>query len=248
MSVAEFRFYEELNDFLNPARRRVPFSYACARQATVKNAIEALGVPHTEVELILANGESVDFAYRVRDGDRISVYPQFEAMDVTPLLRVRQRPLRLTRFIADAHLGALARYLRLLGFDTLYRNDFNDHEIAAIATRERRIVLSRDKGLLMQRNITHGCYVRAIRPLAQIEEVLQRLDLFRRVRPFSRCLICNAELETLSKAEAATRVPADTARYYGEFRYCRCCDRVYWPGPHFRRLKAVLDQALRNRP
>ena len=245
MSVAEFRFYEELNDFLNPARRRVPFSYACARQATVKNAIEALGVPHTEVELILANGESVDFAYRVRDGDRISVYPQFEAMDVTPLLRVRERPLRLTRFVADAHLGALAKYLRLLGFDTLYRNDFHDREIAAIAARERRIVLSRDKGLLMQRNITHGCYVRAVRPLAQIEEVLQRLDLFRRVRPFSRCLICNAELETLSKAEAATRVPADTARFYDEFRYCRRCDRVYWPGPHFHRMKAVLDKALR---
>ena len=248
MSVAEFRFYEELNDFLDPARRRVPFSYTCARQATVKNAIEALGVPHTEVELILANGESVDFAYRVRDGDRISVYPQFEVIDVTPLLRVRERPLRLTRFIADSHLGALAKYLRLLGFDTLYRNDLHDREIAAIATRERRIVLSRDKGLLMQRSITHGCYVCAIRPLAQIEEVLQRLDLFRRVRPFSRCLICNAELETLSKAEASTRVPADTARYYDDFRYCRCCDRVYWPGPHFRRLKAVLDKALRNRP
>jgi hypothetical protein len=247
MAVAEFRFYEELNDFLPSARRRMTFRYACAREATVKNAIEALGVPHTEVELILANGESVDFRYRVRDGDRISVYPVFEAMDVTSLLRLRDQPLRHSRFIADAQLGALAKYLRALGFDTLYRNDFNDREIAAIAAEDRRIILSRDKGLLMQRDVTHGCYVRAIRPLAQIEEILHRLDLFSQAKPFSRCLICNAKLESLPRSEAALRVPPDTARHYHEFRHCRGCDRVYWPGPHFRRLKEILDTARKRR-
>jgi hypothetical protein len=157
MAVAEFRFYEELNDFLTPARRRRAFEYACAPHATVKHAVDSLGVPHTEIELILVNGESVDFAYRVAAGDRISVYPQFEAFDVTPLLRVRARPLRNPRFIADAHLGALAKYLRTAGFDALYRNDYRDREVAAIAAAEHRIVLTRDRALLMQKEVTHGC-------------------------------------------------------------------------------------------
>lgn len=240
MALAEFRFYEELNDFLPAERRKRAFDYDCARRATVKNAIEALGVPHTEVEVILANSESVDFSYIVRDGDRISVYPQFEALDVSPILRVREKPLRLIRFIADAHLGGLAKYLRIVGFDTLYRNDFHDREVVALAAAERRIILSRDKGLLMHRAVTHGCYVRATRPLAQLEEVLSRLDLRRALRPFTRCLCCNAPLEAVDKAALADRLPPDTLRYYEDFRTCRACDRVYWPGSHFRHLRAVL--------
>jgi len=246
MAVAEFRFYEELNDFLPPERRKRTFAHACARRATVKNAIEALGVPHTEVELILANHDSVDFSYLVRDGDHISVYPQFEALDVTPLLRVRERPLRNTRFIADAHLGALAKYLRILGFDTLYRNDYADSEVVEISVAEHRGILSRDKGLLMQRAVTHGCFVRAIKPLEQIEEVLDRLDLYRAVQPFTRCLLCNAPLEVISKEEVSSRVPPDTAKYYDDFRTCRPCDRIYWPGSHYRRLSALLDRALNH--
>ena len=246
MAVAEFRFYEELNDFLAPAKRRQPFHYRCAHHATVKHAVEALGVPHTEVELILVNGESVDFSHVVADGDRISVYPQFEALDVTPLLRVRARPLRNPRFIADAHLGALAKYLRALGFDTLYRNDYRDQEVAALAAAERRIVLSRDRALLMRKDITHGCYVRATRPLAQLEEILARIDLFGAVAPFTRCLVCNAPLRPLPQADAVRRVPRDAARLYDEFSTCAACDRVYWAGSHTRRLGAVLDKALQR--
>src|SRR5262245_1932679 len=144
MSVAWFRFYEELNDFLALHHRKREFEHRCARAATIKNAIEALGVPHTEVELILVNGRSVDFAYRVVAGDRISVYPKFEAFDVGPLLRVRAQPLRLTRFIADAQLGGLARLLRALGFDTMYDNAYSDHEIRRRAAAEGRIILTRD--------------------------------------------------------------------------------------------------------
>ncbi len=244
MARAEFRFYEELNDFLAPALRRRSFEYESAQNATVKHAVEALGVPHTEVELIIANGESVGFGYVVGSGDRISVYPQFEAFDVTPLLRVRDRPLRRPRFVADAHLGALAKYLRALGFDTLYRNDFADREVAALAAAERRIVLSRDRALLMQRCITHGCYVRAERPLAQLKEIVARLDLFGAVAPFTRCLVCNAPLRPLPYAEAAAHVPPAVARLHDEFRTCTACDRVYWEGSHTRRLGAALEEAL----
>jgi uncharacterized protein with PIN domain len=236
-----------LNDFLTPARRRRAFDYACAPHATVKNAVEALGVPHTEVELIIVDGESVDFSYRVMDGDRISVYPQFEAFDVTPLLCVRARPLRNPRFVADAHLGALAKYLRAAGFDTLYRNDYRDREVAAIAAAQHRIVLTRDRALLMQKDVTHGCFVRAKRPLDQLEEVLARLDLFGAIAPFTRCLACNAPLRPLAYAEAVSRVPDRSARCHDEFYTCDVCERVYWAGSHTRRLGAVLAKVFAGR-
>lgn len=246
MARATFRFYEELNDFLPAPCRKTDFWRDCALNATVKNAIESLGVPHTEVELILVNGRSVGLGHPVRDGDRISVYPSFEALDVSPLLRVRERPLRETRFLADAHLGALAKYLRLLGFDTLYRNDFEDRELARLSTEEHRIVLTRDRGLLMHRVITHGCYVRAERPLDQLRELVQRLDLSRSIRPFSRCLRCNRAIERIDKSTLAGRLAPDTLRYYDEFWTCRDCDRVYWAGPHFRRLAKVIETATES--
>ncbi len=246
MAIAEFRFYEELNDFILPERRKRAFLYACAERATVKNAIEALGVPHTEVEVILVNGESVDFSYLVQNGDRIAVYPQFEAIDITPLLKVRARPLRRTRFVADAHLGGLAKYLRLLGFDTLYRNDFRDEEVAQIAAADRRIVLTRDRSLLMHRKITHGCYVRAMKPRQQLEEVLGRLDLSRSIKPFTRCICCNLTLEPITKEAVLNRLPANTIEFYQKFWTCRKCDRIYWAGSHYRRLQAVVEKTLQQ--
>jgi len=133
MVTVTFRFYEELNDFLAPGRRKQEFTVPCARRATTKHMIEALGVPHTEVELILVNGESVGFDRILEDGDRVAVYPRFEAMDVTPILKVRALPLRDTRFVADAHLGGLAHMLRMLGFDTLYDNRYDDDTIVELA-------------------------------------------------------------------------------------------------------------------
>ena len=185
MVNASFRFYEELNDFLAPDRRKQEFTVPCARQATTKHMIEALGVPHTEVELILVNGESVGFDRLLEDGDRVAVYPRFEAMDVTPLLRVRDRPLRETRFVADAHLGGLARMLRMLGFDTLYDHHFQDDDIVATAERDGRIVLTRDRELLKRRAVTHGCYVHALKSEQQLRESVERLDLARSARPFT---------------------------------------------------------------
>ena len=183
--MTTFRFYEELNDFLPAQRRTRDFEAPCARGATTKHMIEALGVPHTEVELIFVNGESVGFDRLLDDGDRVAVYPKFEAFDVTSLLRVRTAPLRVTRFVADAHMGGLAKLLRMAGFDTLYDNGFSDNEIAAIAGREARIVLSRDRDLLKRREITHGCYVRALKPWQQLREIFDRLDLVGVARPFT---------------------------------------------------------------
>ncbi|NJD36592.1 MAG: twitching motility protein PilT [Betaproteobacteria bacterium] len=243
MATATFRFYEELNDFLPAARRRREFSVACARDATAKHMIEALGVPHTEVELILVNGESVGFERLLRDEDRVAVYPKFEALDVTPLLRVRERPLRSLRFIADAHLGGLARLLRMAGFDTLYDNGWRDGDIAEIAARENRIVLTRDRELLKLRRITHGCYVHALRPPLQLREIMARLDLARSARPFSLCLLCNAPLQPIDKAAVADQLPPSVRDSQQQFTTCSICHRVYWQGSHWRRMQQCVADA-----
>jgi uncharacterized protein with PIN domain len=243
-ALASFRLYEELNDFLPRERRRRAFDYRCARAATVKNAIEALGVPHTEVELILVNGESVDFSHLIRDGDRISVYPMFEAFDVGPLLRVRERPLRRPRFVADAHLGGLARLLRMLGFDTLFRNDLEDREIRAISRCDGRVVLTRDRELLKCRSITHGCFVHALRPREQLREVVERLQLAAIAKPFTLCLHCNLPLAAIDRESVQERLPPNVAAAYRRFHWCEGCDRVYWEGSHWQRMREMMAGAL----
>lgn len=245
MGTASFRFYEELNDFLAPERRRREFSAACARAATTKHMIEALGVPHTEVELILVNGESVGFDRPLQDGDRVAVYPRFETLDITPLLRVREWPLRATRFVADAHLGGLARLLRMAGFDTLYRNDYHDREVADIAIREGRVVLTRDRELLKLRDITHGCYVHALKPAQQLSEIVDRLDLARSLRPFTLCMVCNAPLRAIDKAQVLEKLPPSVRANCERFTICQLCGRIFWEGSHWKRMQALLEESLR---
>jgi uncharacterized protein with PIN domain len=244
MVCATFRFYEELNDFLAPALRQRAVARRCPPEATTKHMIEAFGVPHTEVELILVNGQSVGFGCRLREGDRVSVYPVFESLDITPLLRVRERPLRVSRFIADAHLGALARRLRLLGFDTRFDNHFADATIAHLSVSERRIVLTRDRELLKRREITHGCYVHALAPDAQCREIVARLDLAGSARPFSLCLACNTPLRPLDRTQARDRVPEGVAARFERFATCDACRRVFWEGSHWARMRARVHALL----
>ena len=241
MVTATFRFYEELNDFLPGERRGREFASPCARAATTKHMIEALGVPHTEVELVLVNGVSVGFERQIEDGDRVAVYPKFETFDITDLLRVRERPLRRTRFVADAHFGGLARLLRMAGFDTLYDNGYDDAEIAAIAARDGRIVLTRDRDLLKRRGITHGCYVRAARSEGQLREVFARLDLARSAQPFTLCLHCNVPLREVAKADVLERLPPTVRERHQRFTTCDRCRRVFWQGSHWQRMKAFVE-------
>jgi len=241
MVTATFRFYEELNDFLPPERRRRAFSSPCARRATTKHMIEALGVPHTEVELVLLNGASVGFGALLGEGDRVAVFPKFEALDVTPLLRVRDQVLRSTRFVADAHLGGLARLLRMTGFDTLYDNHFQDDEIERIAGAQERVVLTRDRELLKRRGVTHGCYVHALHPGQQLREIFDRLDLARSARPFTLCLNCNAPLRGIDKAQVAATLPPSVRERYQRFSTCDVCRGVFWEGSHWRRMRALVD-------
>jgi uncharacterized protein with PIN domain len=196
------------------------------------------------VELIIANGNSVDFSYLVHDGDRFAVYPVFEAFDVRPLLRLRPEPLRRLRFVADSHLGGLARMLRMLGFDTLYSNAYHDAEVRRVASAEHRIVLTRDRDLLKCADVTHGCFVHARKPEEQIKEIVRRLQLEQDVRPFSLCLNCNVPLEAVPKAQIVERLPPNAARLYERFSLCRRCEGVFWEGSHWKRMSAVLAQIL----
>ena len=204
----------------------------------------ALGVPHTEVDLILVNGESVDFSYLMQDGDRVSVYPTFETLDIAPVLRVRPRPLRVARFVLDIHLGKLAAYLRLLGFDTLYRNDYPDEELAYISKAERRILLTKDRGLLKRRVVSHGYCVRETNPRQQLIEVVRRFNLFGAIEPFRRCVKCNGPLETISKEAISERLPPGTRQRYDKFQICQACGQIYWKGAHFERLERLIDEVL----
>jgi hypothetical protein len=223
------------------ARRQAEFDYLFSGTPAVKDAIEALGVPHTEVDVVLVNDVSVAFDYLLRDGDRVSVFPVFESLDVTPLLRLRPKPLRQVRFALDVHLGRLARMLRLVGFDAAYRNDWSDDELAELAPREGRILLTRDRGLLMRRAITHGYCVRAAHPEHQLVEVLQRFDLGGDLRPLTRCLACNGVLQEIAANEVeAGAVPPDIRATPQRLVRCSDCRRVYWDGSHVRRLRAVV--------
>ena len=247
MATVHLRFYAELQDCLPAARggrARGGFDHAFGGQVSVKDMLESLGVPHAELDLILASGDSVDFSYRVRDGDRISVYPRFESIDVGPILRVRPRPLPILRFVLDVHLGKLASFLRLLGFDSLYRRDFEDESLARLSNTERRILLTRDQGLLKRSQVSYGYWIRETNPRLQLIEVVRRFGLEDSLEPFSRCLRCNERLRPVSREEVASRLLPRTREHYRKFRWCPQCDRIYWKGSHHGRMQDLLEEVV----
>jgi uncharacterized protein with PIN domain len=240
---AELRFYAELRDFLADPGGRLVRRFDGS--PSVKDLIESSGVPHTEVDLVLVNGEPVDFAARVRDGDRVSVYPVFESFDVTGVTRVRDRPLRTTRFVLDVHLGRLARYLRLLGFDTDYAPERDDRDLVRKSRDEGRILLTRDVELLKHGALTHGYFVRSTEPRSQLLEVVRRLHLSRSIAAFSRCMACNGLLGPVEKSRVEAELPHGVRRRHDRFWQCGDCRRVYWRGSHHGRLEDLVEAARR---
>jgi hypothetical protein len=232
-----FRFYEELNDFLGKQHRKREFEQEFHARTTVKDAIEALGVPHTEIDLILVNGTSVDFTYRLQNEDRVVVYPVFESLDITGLQYIRKAALRDPRFILDVHLGKLTRYLRMAGFDCLYKDSFTDADLIRISTDEKRILLTRDKGILKNSLVTRGLYVRADNPGKQFGEIARRLHLEDLFRPFSRCMLCNEVIVAVDKQSVLDQLEPLTREHYHIFQRCKGCGRIYWEGSHVERMK-----------
>jgi hypothetical protein len=244
MGVVTFRFYGDLNDFLPPAQRQATLVCELTARASVKDLIEAHGVPHPEVDLVLVNGHPVGLTHVVSGGDRVSVYPALDAVDAGPDARLLPPPPVDCRFVADAHLGRLAAYLRLLGFDTLYRNDYGDAELAALSADEDRTLLSRDVGLLKHGIVRRGCFLRATEPGRQLAEVVARFRLAARARPFTRCLRCNTPLRRVDKDRVSSMVPPRARERFEEYSLCTTCGRVYWKGSHYERMRRLLDTVL----
>ena len=245
--VITIRFYEELNDLIPRKYRKKSIPFEFFGQTTIKDIIESYGVPHTEVDLIIANGTSEIFEYKPENGDLISVYPVFESIDISPIVRLRPEPLREPKFILDVHLGKLARFLRLYGFDTLYKNDYPDPEIIKISQSEKRIILTRDLGILKQKSVTHGYFIRSQNPKVQLEEVLNRFDLREKIKPLSRCIDCNGTIGTVDKKDIVERLQPRTRKYFNAFFKCADCGKVYWEGSHFENMKErIKHEKLRT--
>jgi len=237
-----FRFYAELNDFLAPEKRQRDFPYTFFGRPTVKDAIEALGVPHPEVDLILVNNRSVDFKYHLQAGERIAVYPVFELLNIETVTHLRPRPLRHTRFWADVNLGKLARKLRLLGFDTVYDTTAQDKHIITHALAEGRIILTRDVGLLKHGSVTHGYWLRSTNPEQQVKEVLCHFDLFSQIDALRRCINCNGLLQEVKKEEILEQLPQRTRREFNTFYRCSSCGKIYWRGSHYQKMLRFVQR------
>lgn len=241
--TALFEFHNELKDFLPDYAKGVPVRYEFDGKPSIKDSIEAIGIPHTEVDLITVNGKSVGFDYHLKDGDRAAVYPVSHSVDISPRVRLRDKPVPV--FIVDVNLGKLARLLRMAGFDAVFRNNYNDHDVARLAQEENRIVLTRDRRLLRHKIITHGYWVRSFDPGQQLIEVLGRFDLWVNINPFNRCLDCNGVIEPVPKEDILDQLEPRTILYYDEFYKCSDCGKIYWKGSHYDHMNRVLGN-LRN--
>jgi uncharacterized protein with PIN domain len=244
MNSVTIRFYAELNELLPPNKRHGEIQVPFKDSRSVKDLIESLGIPHTEVDLILANGKSVDFSYPVREGDRFSVYPVFESLNVRNATRLRQLPLRHTRFIADNNLGGIVRLMRMLGFDVYFDPAFTPGDIIDVSGRQNRIILTCSRKLLKFRDVTHGLLIRPAPGLEQVRYILERLDIRDQAKPFSRCFRCNGILLRAKKEDVLDRIPLQTRGFCDTYFECEFCGKLYWNGTHRIRMGKTVDFLL----
>jgi len=231
--MAYFDFHPELHCFLPRDKRNVTLALAFKGRQSLKHLIESLGVPHTEVGQVTVNGQARGLDSVPHNGDRIEVRAAAPGCPIEP------------RFLLDSHLGRLAAYLRMLGFDCLYRNDYDDAELAELVQREKRILLSRDRRLLMRKVVQYGYCLRSLEPPEQLTEVVRRFDLADKIRPFHRCLRCNHPLQPVSKETVLDRLEPLTKIHFDEFHLCPACDQVYWKGSHVERMEKLIESVKR---
>ena len=236
------RFYAELNELLPTAWRDTHFDYEIKKPRSVKDLIESIGVPHPEVDLIFINDESVDFNHPVEGGEDIRIYPPASSLDHSSLIHNHPEPLSEPRFLLDVHLGRLATYLRMLGFDTLYRNDYDDPDLADISATQKRILLTCDRKLLMRKQISYGYLVRSRNPRDQISEVMKRFDLSDYQPANARCLQCNGLIDVVEKQQIESQLLPLTKKHYDRFYQCGSCRKIYWEGSHFGNMQALIEK------
>lgn len=237
----EFTFFGDLSALLKRPHHEGRLDYPLQDTPAVKDAVEACGIPHTEVDLLVCDQVSIDWTYRLGGGERILVYPPGYPVVLEQALHLAARPLS-ARFILDVHLGKLARKLRLLGFDCLYRNDYDDREIIDIALQNERIILTADRGILKHKEVHYALLIRSIRADLQVDEVLKRFQFYTLIKPFFRCASCNGLLVEVNKEQVGEQLLPGTAESYQHFHQCKDCGKVYWRGAHFRHLSPWLQR------
>ena len=245
MDTAQFTFHDRLNFFLPRKKKHKTLIREFDWRGSVKDMMESMGVPHAEIDLIMVNGKGVTFDYIVEQGDIINVYPNFDVVDLPDKLRVRPIYEGRPRFILDTHLGRLASYLRMMGFDTLYRaGDYPDEEIAEVANAENRIALTRDVGVLKRSLVVYGYYIRNTNPRKRIAEVVEEFKLANITEPYKFCMKCNGTMIKVEKSDILTELTERTQRYYDEFHRCVNCKRIYWKGSHYKKMQTLMDEVL----
>ena len=247
MTSATFQIYDELNDFLPMGRKGQIINNTFTGNPTVKHLIEAMGVPHTEIDVILVNGYKVGFECVIEENDAVQVFPLNPSIGLSEGLAGWDIGGEKPRFVLDNHLGKLAAYLRMLGMDTLYRSDYQDDDLANISDEENRILLTRDRRLLMRKIIHYGYCVRNLDPKLQLIEVMRRYNLYGTEDPFQRCLNCNSPLGQVPKMSILGRLQKLTKRYYNDFKICPKCDQIYWKGSHYERMERFLAEIIKER-
>jgi len=248
MATATFTIVDDLNFFLPRQHKNKPITHSWDWKASIKDMIESFGVPHPEIDLIVVNGKSVDFEYIMQDGDEVYVYPvpYFLTHPLANKKRIIPEFEGRARFILDTHLGRLASYLRMMGFDTLYRNDYPDDELAEVSNAEQRILLTRDIGLLKRSLVLHGYYVRNTNPRKRLHEISKRYHLIDHIEPFKFCMKCNGQLNRVDKADVADQISPKTAEFYTEFHQCDACKQIYWKGSHYVKMEKLLDEVVNS--
>jgi len=247
MNTAHFTFYGTLNFFLTRRHKYTTFSHKFDWKASIKDMIESLGPPHPEVELLIVNGESVSWDYIVQPDDVVKVYPDYQTVGVTAnKIRLFPPYPGRPRFILDTHLGRLASYLRMMGFDTLYRNDFDDDELAQISHDDKRILLTRDIGVLKRGIVVYGYYVRNTNPQKRLHEISERYKLAYFSQPFKHCMKCNGLLKAVEKHAILDQIKPNTAEHFDTFHQCQSCERIYWKGSHYQKMARLINEVVQE--
>lgn len=247
MNHVKFRFYEELNRYLSEGNRKAWFDFYFIGIHSLKEIFRSMKVPSDEIDLILVNQQSKGLDYLVQDGDRISVYPVFELLDISEFHEIREKPLRNPTFACDVHLGRLCRFLRMLGFDTAYSNSATPKELVERSNAEKRVLLSKSYRLTHQPEVQRAYQIRSSDPAEQLRDVIDRLDLAGLAKPFTRCLNCNGELQEVAKPEINHRLQPDTAKYYNSFLRCPSCEQLFWEGTHYKHMQDFINRLLPTR-
>ncbi|MBU0991184.1 MAG: Mut7-C ubiquitin/RNAse domain-containing protein [Proteobacteria bacterium] len=241
MNHVHLHFSSPLLSFLKRKHQKPILSYNLQRKATIKDIIESLGVPHTEIGHIFADNREIDFCYRPSESRSIHIRHVDAPFNVFKPSLLRKQPLKEFRFIVDVNVGKLSQLLRLIGLDTAYIPDASDEEIAEAAHQQQRIVLTKDMGLLKRKKIIFGRFVKAIHPEQQLKEIVDFFGLKGPFKTFSRCLLCNSYILNVEKEVIFHRLEPKTKRYYSDFRICSSCGQIYWQGSHYEKLIAMLE-------